>query len=490
MSVAGALDNSSLMEHSDNVIISNPPGPFDATWDSLERYQVPEWYLDAKFGIFIHWGVYSVPAFGNEWYARNMYVKDSPEFEHHVKTYGTQDKFGYKDFIPSFTAEHFDAEAWADLFLAAGAKFVVPVAEHHDGFAMYPTKSNKWNALEMGPKRDVVGEIAKAVRKRDMIFGVSSHRIEHWWFMNGGRAYPSDVQDPAFADFYGPATGGGFDKGENPPSEKFMDDWLARCVELIDGYRPQLFWFDWWIEQPEMAPYVRRFASYYYNKAYSWGQGVAINYKMETFPEKAAVFDIERGQLTDIRSRFWQTDTAVATNSWSYVEGMKYREVSALIHDLVDIVSKNGALLLNIGPKSDGTIPAEDQAILREIGDWLKINGEAIYGTRPWKTFGEGPTPVASGQFTDGNRVPFTQEDVRFTQRDGNLYAVVLAATVDDVKILTLGSNLSLDPRTISRIELLGGGACSFDRRPEALMVKLPDGANRKHAIVLKVVFD
>ena len=470
-----------------NVIISNPAGPFEPTWDSLERYQVPEWYLDAKFGIFIHWGVYSVPAFSNEWYARNMYVQGTREFEHHVATYGPHTEFGYKDFIPEFKAERFDAHAWLDLFVAAGAKFVVPVAEHHDGFAMYPTKQNKWHAGEMGPKRDVVGELAAATRDRGLVFGVSSHRIEHWWFMNGGRAFPSDVQDPEYAEFYGPGTPGPSEFGKNQPDETFMDDWLARCAELVDAYKPQLFWFDWWIEQPVMASYLRRFASYYYNRAYAWGQGVAINYKNEAFPEKAAVFDVERGQLADIRPRFWQTDTAVAKNSWSYVDWMDYKTSASLIHDLVDIVSKNGALLLNIGPKSDGTIPDEDQRILREIGDWLTINGEAIYGTRPWKAFGEGPTKVKSGSFTDTNREPFTSDDIRFTQKDRALYATVLAEATE-IRIRSLGSSLGLEPRTVTRVTALSGAPVEWERTQDALVVKV--AAQGVAAFSLKVEFE
>ncbi|MDR3692275.1 MAG: alpha-L-fucosidase [Fimbriimonas sp.] len=472
------------------MIISNPSGPFEPTWDSLERYQVPEWYLDAKFGIFIHWGLYCVPAFGNEWYPRNMYVQGSNEFEHHVKTYGSQDQFGYKDFIPMFKAEKFDADEWVKLFDEAGAKFVVPVAEHHDGFAMYKTKSNKWNAAEMGPERDIVGELATATRKRNLTFGVSSHRIEHWWFMNGGRDFTSDVQDPAFAEFYGPATPGNSDFGKNPPSEPFMDDWLLRCAELIDNYRPQLFWFDWWIEQPVMAPYLRRFASYYYNRAHAWGQGVAVNYKNEAFPEKAAVYDVERGQLADIRARFWQTDTAVAKNSWGYIDGMDYKTSESIIHDLVDIVSKNGALLLNIGPRADGTIPEGDQAILRDIGAWLKVNGEAIYGTRPWKVYGEGPTRVETGAFTDTNRQQFGPKDIRFTQKDGVLFATVLSAAMETVSIRSLGSHHGLEPRTVARVETMTGVVCAFERKPEALAVQLPDSLDRKVAVTLKVVFE
>src|SRR5437867_3802175 len=177
-------------------------GPFDPDWQSLQGYAVPSWYQDGKFGVFIHWGVYSVPAFGNEWYPRNMYMRGTPEFEHHVTTYGPQNKFGYKDFIPMFTAERFDPDEWAQLFHNAGARYVVPVAEHHDGFAMYDSAMTRWNAAKMGPKRDVIGELARSIRQRGMTFGLSNHRAEHWWYMNGGTEFDSDVKDPAFADFY------------------------------------------------------------------------------------------------------------------------------------------------------------------------------------------------------------------------------------------------------------------------------------------------
>ncbi len=471
------------------MIVSNPPGPYRPSWDSLENYVVPEWYLDAKFGIFIHWGVYSVPAFANEWYPRNMYVRGTREFEHHVRTYGSQDRFGYKDFIPLFRAERFDPDEWADLFAEAGARYVVPVAEHHDGFAMYASRLTRWNAGQMGPCRDVVGELARAVRERGMVFGVSSHRAEHWWFFNGGREFPSDVQDPALQDFYGPAHPGSFDFGQNPPDEAFLEDWLRRCAELVDSYRPQLFWFDWWIEQPAFAPYLRRFASYYYNRAAAWGLGVAINYKNEAFPEGAAVFDVERGQLADIRPRFWQTDTATAKNSWGYVEGLEYKRPADLIHDLVDIVSKNGALLLNVGPKADGTIPEGDQEILREIGAWLRVNGEAIYGTRPWKVYGEGPTPVVEGAFTDTERAPFTPEDVRFTTKGDVLYAVILAEPGPQTTIRSLAKGMQLDPRPIERVGLLGGPASlPFEQTEAGLVVLMPEAPCR-HAVSLRIEF-
>lgn len=464
--------------------MSIPPGPFEPSWESLARYTVPDWYQDGKFGIFIHWGVYSVPAFGNEWYPRNMYLPERPEFAHHVETYGPQSKFGYKDFIPRFTAEQFDPVRWAKLFHEAGARFVVPVAEHHDGFAMYDSALSGWTAARIGPKRDIVGDLADAVREQGLVFGVSSHRAEHWWFFDAGRAFDSDVQDLRFQSFYGPA-----EPRDSQPNQEYLDDWLARCRELVDKYHPQLFWFDWWIEQPVFAPYLQAFAAYYYNRASEWGRGVAINYKHQTFPERTAVYDVERGQLADIRPLFWQTDTSVSTNSWGYVENQDYKNATAIIHDLVDVVSKNGALLLNIGPRPDGTIPEPEEEMLLAIGGWLGVNGEAIYGTRPWKVFGEGPTEVVEGSFKDTARAAFTSQDIRFTTRGEILYATVLSVPRGEVAIRSLGSHLRLYPKAIGQIELVGSRKpLTWARDGEALRVSLPDQKPSDHAVVLKIL--
>lgn len=426
----------------DNVDQVTTSGPFQADWDSLRAYQIPEWYENGKFGIFLHWGPYSVPAFGSEWYPRNMYQEGTREFEHHVATYGPQDQFGYKDFIPQMRYENYDPAQYAALFKESGAKFIVPVAEHHDGFAMYNTALCRWNAAQMGPKRDVLGELGEAVRKEGLVFGLSSHRAEHFWYFDNGRKFPSDVQDPAFDDLYGPATQGPEDLGDLekcPPTEEFMDNWLARTCELVDKYQPQLVWFDWWIQNKAWQPYLKKFAAYYYNRGAEWGKGVAINYKYEAFAEGTAVFDVERGQLAGIRPLLWQNDTSVSKNSWGYIEGQDYKTVDSLVDDLVDVVSKNGALLLNIGPKADGTIPEREQEILREIGAWLQINGEAIYNTRPHTVFGEGPTEVTEGAFTDTKRSAFTGQDVRFTTNGDTVYAILLAWSEEPVTIKSLG---------------------------------------------------
>lgn len=466
-------------------------GVFKASWDSLQSYQVPTWYVDGKFGIFIHWGVYAVPAFKNEWYPRNMYIQGTPEFEHHIATYGPQIAFGYKDFIPQLTAARFDADAWAELFKAAGARFVVPVAEHHDGFQMYDSALSEWNAARLGPKRDIVGELAAATRRHGMVFGVSSHRAEHCWFFDGGMQFESDVQDPRYAGLYGPAQPAPSDHRdplEAQPSQAFLEDWLARSCELVDMYQPQLIWFDWWIENAAFEPYLRRFAAYYYNRAAEWGRGVAINHKYAAFPENAAVFDIERGQVAAIYPRFWQNDTSVSKNSWGYVSNQEYKSVDSIVDDLVDVVSKNGALLLNIGPRPDGTIPEPEQRILREIGAWLAINGEAIYDTRPWRVFGEGPTEVSEGAFTDTKRAAFTGQDIRFTANGDTLYAIALAWPGAQLTIRALGRAAGLWPGEVTQIELLGhAGALAWTRGDDGLAIELPVEAPCEHAFVFKI---
>ncbi len=470
------------------------PLQYEPTWASLEQYQVPAWYQDDKFGIFIHWGPYCVPGFGNEWYPRNMYLNTQREYAFHQQVFGHQSKFGYKDFIPMFKAEKFDAAQWADLFRRAGAKFVVPVSEHHDGFAMYDSALSRWTAAKMGPKRDVIGELAAATRAAGMVFGVSSHRAEHWWFFNGGREFDSDVQDPACEDFYGPAmpqppNSHQVRDSEPRPDAKFLEDWLARCCELVDKYQPQLFWFDWWIRQIVFQPYLQRFATHYYNRATEWGKGVAVNYKIDSFPEKAAELDNERGQLKDIRPRFWQNDTSVSKNSWGYIQHHDYKNAVSIIHDLVDVVSKNGALLLNIGPRPDGTIPQPEQEMLLEIGRWLAVNGEAIYGTRPWKVYGEGPTEVFEGGFTDTKRGAFTARDVRFTARGDTVYAIVLGWPEDGEAVVQwLGAGSPLHAQAISQVELLGSAEpVQWSRDASGLKVKLPAQKPHDAAFVLRI---
>lgn len=405
-------------------------GKYKDTWESLQQYHVPQWYEKVKFGIFIHWGIYSVPAFNNEWYSRNMYIQGSPEYEHHIETYGKHKDFGYKDFIPMFKAENFNAAEWIDLFSKAGAQYVIPVAEHHDGFQMYDSELSIWNAKNMGPKRDILGELSVECIKSGLINGASSHRIEHWFFMGHGKEFDSDIKEPMKrGDFYWPAMPEPEHHdlfSEPAPTDEYLNDWLCRCCEIVDKYRPRIIYFDWWIEHSSVKPYLKKFAAYYYNRAEEWGKEVVINYKHDAFEFGTAVVDIERGQFADTQPYIWQTDTAVAKNSWCYTKTNDYKTASQIICDLVDIVSKNGRMLLNIGPKPDGTIPDEDKNILLEIGAWLKTNGEAIYGAKLWRKPSEGPTLIKEGQFTDSEARQFTSEDIRFTVNGSYIYAVCL----------------------------------------------------------------
>jgi alpha-L-fucosidase len=460
-------------------------GPFHPSWKSLESYQAPAWYLDAKFGIFIHWGLYSVPAYDSEWYPRNMYISGSDVFKHHIATYGPQSKFGYKDFIPKFTAAQFDANRWAELFRKSGAKYVVPVAEHHDGFPMYDSSFTAYSAAKMGPKRDIVGELAVAIRKQGLHFAASSHRAEHWWFYNGGMTFDSDVRDPRNFGLYGPAQ-----PDKTQPDSAYLDDWMARTSEIVDKYQPDLMWFDWWIEQPVFQPYLQKFAAFYYNRAAEWKRGgVVINYKNKAFPEHAAVLDIERGQLGEIRPVFWQTDTSVSVKSWGYIQNDTFKPAVSIVDQLVDIVSKNGALLLNIGPRSDGTIPEQAAQILLDIGKWLDVNGESIYGTRPWKIYGEGPTKVVEGSFKDTETKGFTGSDIRFTTKGRTLYAIALAWPDNGklvVKSLGTASHLLTGP--VTSVQLLGSKAkLKWRQGQEALIVDLPPQKPGEYAFAFKI---
>ena len=479
-------------------------GPYKDDWETMLDHKVPTWYKNAKFGIFIHWGVYSVPAFGNEWYPRFMYLKDASRrgkdyFTHHRETYGEHKDFGYKDFVPMFKAEKFNPAEWADLFKEAGARFVMPVAEHHDGFQMYDSVLSEWCASKKGPMKDVVGLLKEEIEKRDMVLTTSSHRVEHYWFMEGGKTFDSGMpQDPEFGDMYWPSQPsykGAANTTENDKIDVgyvdpvFMEDWLVRTCEIVDKYRPKIMYFDWWIQVKPMKPYLKKFAAYYYNRAAEWGEEVTINYKNDAFMHTVAVKDIERGQLSDVSPYFWQNDTSVAKNSWCYTEGNDYKEANEVIADLVDVVSKNGSLLLNVGPRADGTIPDEDAAILREIGAWMKVNGEAIYDTTCWRKYGEGPTLTPEGHFTDTLRKTFTSEDFRFTFKKGTLYAFAMKWPEDGVvRIKILGRKSKQFNAVINEVEVLGAPKGCKHVLCEDYLTVMAEGITTDKPVVIKIV--
>ena len=441
-------------------------GPFKPDWASLSAFRMPKWFEKAKFGIFIHWGVYTVPAYHDEWYSRKMYIKDSPEYEHHIKTYGPHENFGYKDFIPMFKAEKFDAAKWVNIFKEAGAKYIVPVGEHHDGFQMYESDLSEYNAFKMGPKRDVLGELKEECKKKGITFATSTHRAEHYWFMGCGREFPSDIKGEfKRGDFYWPSDHVEPDYQDlfaKPyPSEEFLKDWVERTCEIIDKYRPAILYFDWWIEHEAFKPYLKIIAAYYYNRAIEWGTEVGICYKHDAMSFGSGIVDVERGKFSEAKPYHWQTDTAIARNSWCYTTSLDYKSAEEIICYLADVVSKNGNLLLNVGPKSDGSFAETDLNILKTIGTWLKVNGEAIYDTVTWRYPSEGPTKETEGQFTDAKEKLYTSEDIRFTAGNGAIYAILLKCP-EDGKFKIKSISKSKDPTKpafhgiIKHVEALG----------------------------------
>ncbi|MCL2321899.1 MAG: alpha-L-fucosidase [Oscillospiraceae bacterium] len=469
-------------------------GKYKDNWDSLKNIPVPSWYKNSKFGIFIHYGVYSVPAYNNEWYPRNMYIEDSDEYNHHIETYGNHKDFGYKDFIPLFRAENFNADEWIDIFKSSGAKYVIPVAEHHDGFQMYKSEFSKFNAFDMGPKKDIIASLKESSEKSGIKFGVSSHRIEHWFFMGHGKEFDSDVKEPLYeGDFYWPAMEEPKDHRDlysSIPSKEFLEDWLVRCCEIVDKFMPSIIYFDWWIQIATAKPYLKKFLAYYFNRANECGFDGIISYKNDGLVFGSGIVDMERGQFKDAKHYFWQSDTSTARNSWCYTKNNIYKNSNEILINLIDIVSKNGCMLLNVGPKSDGTITDEDKKILSEIGEWLKINGEAIYDSTPFRVYGEGPTEISEGFFTE-SEVNYTHEDIRFTQNGSNLYAIVLNYPLDgNVKIKSLSFKSHDFHGLIKDVEVLGFEEKPvFERDDECLNITTKDVKSKK-PVVFKIKID
>jgi alpha-L-fucosidase len=433
-------------------------GPFQHAWNSLRSIAMPQWLRNGKFGIYTHWGIYSVPAYGENgtWYANHIYTKpDSDERKHQEAVYGPLTKFGYKDFIPMFTGSRFDADEWAELFRDAGAQFAGPVAEHHDGFAMWDTRYSQWNAARMGPKRDVVGELSRAIKARGMKFLTAFHHAEHWfYFPTWDKTY--DAGDPRYAGLYG--------ESHPPdvfPDKKFLDVWRGKLVEVVDRYDPDVIWFDFGLELIQQW-YKETFLAYYFNKAAARNKEVTVTYKYHNLPPGVGTYDLELGREVDMTYCEWITDTTVdAGGAWGYVTDVGFKSVNELVTGLVDRISKNGLLLLNVGPKPDGTIPEPARERLRGMGEWLRVNGEAIYGTSPWMVAAEGPTQLQKGLYNEGDSLRYTPQDIRFTCRDNYLYVTVLAWPGDRAIVRSLIPDApnrwpGLYPSEIESVAMLG----------------------------------
>jgi len=470
-------------------------------WNSLKTHITPKWFRNAKFGIYTHWGIYSVPACGpnGSWYPHNMYCKGTPQYEYHVKTYGDPSKFGYKDFIPMFKAEKFDADEWAELFKKAGAQFAGPVGEHHDGFSMWDSQVNEWNAAKMGPKRDVVGELEKAMRKQDMRFMVALHHATNWWF------YPHwkkeyDTSDPRYAGLYGPLhnlewaqnmpklkAGEIGWKLQDKPSKEYLDKWLSKIREVINKYQPDMLWFDSGLNLLQ-EHYTRGFLAYYYNRAKEWGKEVVVTYKEHNLAPGSGVLDLELGQFDQLTYHLWITDTTVDDGcGWGYIHDAKYKTATTLVHYLIDNVSKNGLMLLNVGPKSNGQIPEEAKEVLLKMGRWLKVNGEAIYDSTAWLVYGEGPTKMTkSGVLSEKEKVQYTAKDIRFTVKDDILYAICLGWPGDEITIKSIPEKMYASE--IKSVKMLGvDKVLPWKMTREGLKIKTPNRKPCDHAYVFKI---
>jgi len=368
---------------------------YESTWESLTKHTDPEWFRDAKFGIYTHWGPVTVGAEdgpgGVQWYGRNMYVPDSPTFKYHRKRFGDQNKVGYKDIVPLFNPKKFDAEAWAELFAAAGAKFAGPVVIHHDNYAMWDSAFTKWDSMDQSPKRDFTAELEKAIRKHNMKFIATFHHAFAWRYFEPALKF--DAADGKHAGLYCQPR-----KLGSPPSKQYMDKWLGMVNEVVEKYQPDLTWFDFGLSSVITPDYQQRMFADYYNWAQKNGRKVGVAHKHRNIHQHTGILDFERGREDRLTPYPWLTDTSVGP--WFHQKSSSFKTVNELVDVLVDIVSKNGCMLLNVGPQADGAVPEKGRKILRGIGAWLKVNGQAIYNTRPWQTFGEGPTSNSGGGFS------------------------------------------------------------------------------------------
>jgi alpha-L-fucosidase len=467
---------------------------FDPTWNSLSRHQMPQWLQDAKYGIYTHWGIYSVPAYAGisewtknpnaSWYGNRMYNRELPEFEHHRKTYGDHKEFGYKDFIPMFKAEKFDADEWAQLFKDAGAQFAGPVAVHHDNFSMWDSKVNPWNSAAMGPKRDITGELEKAIKGQGMKFITTFHHAWNWNFFPKNEAF--DTLDPAAEGLYSRK------RGNADMDEKYLQDWYDQVSEVVEKYDPDMLWFDFGLGHiPDR--YRKHMLAAYYNRAAEAGKEVTVAYKSDQLTPFSGLYDLEMGKMNKLTPHHWLTDTCVDASPggcWGHVKGIGYKSPERLIHNLVDRVSKNGYLLLNVGPRADGTIPEPAQECLREIGKWLAINGEAIFGTVPWVLAGDGPTKTdGGGGFNENNEARFTCHDVRYTCKDNALYVTALGRPGEQVICPYLRHNIDFPKEDILNITMLGGDGASlpWEKTHDGLCITVPEKVPSPIAVSFKI---
>lgn len=500
-------------------------------WDSLAQYQVPDWFRDAKFGIWAHWGPQCQPERG-DWYARGMYEEGSDQYQYHCEKYGHPSKFGFKDVINEWKAERWDPEYLVGLYKKAGAKYFMALANHHDNLDLYDSKHQKWNSTNVGPKKDLMAGWAKAAKRQGLPLGVSVHAAHAWrWYENAQRSdkkgaftgVPYDGKLTA-ADGTGkwwqgydpqelyaqnhPLSQDSLDDGSihrqwnwgngvYPPSKEYCDNFYDRTIDLIDKYNPELVYFDdtalplWPVDEAGL-----RIAAHLYNKSvkkHGKANSVIFGKILDEQQRKCMVWDIERGQSNAIEPIPWQTDTCLG--QWHYdrriYDNNHYKSAKTVIHTLVDVISKNGNLMLNIPLRGDGSIDDKELDIVEEIGRWIAVNGEGVYGTRPWKVFGEGPAiesaaPLSAQGFNEGKGKPFGSSDIRFVKKGSILYAILLGWPEDQksvIKTLKAGAY-----GNVAKVSLLGhGNKLDFSQTSDGLKVSLPEQPNENIAFVLKL---
>ena len=471
------------------------PGPFQPTRASFKQYKYPEWFRDAKFGIWAHWGPQAVPRHG-DWYARKMYEEGSDDYKHHLAHYGHPSQFGYKDIIPLWKAQKWDPEKLMALYKKAGAKYFVSMGTHHDNFFLWNSKIHRWNAVNMGPKKDVVGLWQKAAKKQGLRFGVSEHLgASYTWFRTSHRAdttgpmkgVPYDGNDPAYADLYHPKASKA-DSNWYSIDPKWAHEWLRSIRELVDNYHPDLLYSDGGLPFGETGR--KMLADFYNDNIARHGGRLEAVYNCKENSGGMWVEDLERGVVDTISALPWQTDTSIG--DWFYREGQKYKTSAEIISMLVDIVSKNGNLLINIVQTPEGDLEADMLKTLDELGAWIKINGEGIYGTRPWKVYGEKPAGapvVPSGGFNE-DQLKYTAQDIRFTTRAGKLYAFCLGRPDQDISIASLGKRSKIDHRKIASIHLLGSDEpIHWRQENDALVISKPPRLPNGQVIAFKINF-
>ncbi|WP_182885230.1 alpha-L-fucosidase [Microbispora sp. H10885] len=472
------------------------PSVYEPTWASVDQHPAaPEWFQDAKFGVYWHWGAFATPEYGTEWYPRTMYLNGSSENNHHKSVYGDPSAWPYHNFIDGardkagnwvqFTPKlksaggNFDPAEFAQLVSDSGAKFAGPVAEHHDGFSMWNSQVNEWNSVARGPKLDLVGLFADAIRAKNLKFMVSLH---HLYNFTGYYDHVPAQSTTTLKKLYGQL-----------PNAQEQQLWYDKLKEVVDRYRPDMIWQDGGLYLVDEAKRLN-FLSYYYNQANSWGKEVVAAYK-DGFNTNGEVYDYERGGPADIRSPYWLTDDSVSNPSWSYTPTLTYYSSAALVHALIDRVSKNGNMLLNISPRADGSIPQVQKDLLNAIGAYLKRNGESIYATRAWTTYGEGPTKMGGGSFVEPRAG--TPQDIRYTRSKDNtvLYATVLGWPGSTLNLASLATG-KMDLSNLSKAELIGDTAGTYVNLPtrtqdsSGLRITLPGQPYSALAYVVKLTFN